>query len=295
MTSEAARSKAPEAVAGRRPGLCQVRPELRAQLRGRLTVPALRWPRCTVSAQLRRDRRVPIEVLLAGACQPRAQRTNMSRGWIAAVCAEAGAPGSSSQNMPSGLPSWQSFRRDSLGWCGISTTLRPVRRRSSERGPRRVETLGCKTADAFTYTGDDDSDTRQKSESPRPASHLARPQPARASRPRGSRACRRPCCTTSSAGRASFGSAPSPARAAAPTRRCMYHRSRRSCLQGPRIESALGKRRRVLPQPLVSMRAARGPSPWAQRAAPGWLMGLWGGGWQQRARRGTWSVLACRG
>ena len=97
------------------PGLCQVRPELGAQLRGRLTVPALRWPRCTVSAQLRRDRRVPIEVLLAGACQQRAPRTNISRGWIATVCAEAGAPGSSSQNMPSGLPSWQSFRRDSLG------------------------------------------------------------------------------------------------------------------------------------------------------------------------------------
>ena len=80
MTSEAARSKAPEAVAGRRPGRCQVRPELRAQLRGRLTVPALRWPRCTVSAQLRRDRRVPIEVLLAGACQQRAPRTNISHG-----------------------------------------------------------------------------------------------------------------------------------------------------------------------------------------------------------------------
>ena len=79
-TSEAARSKAPEAVAGRRPSLRQVRPELRAQLRGRLTVPALRWPRCTVSAQLRRDRRVPIEVLLAGACQPRAPRTNISHG-----------------------------------------------------------------------------------------------------------------------------------------------------------------------------------------------------------------------
>ena len=72
-TSEAARSKAPEAVAGRRPSLRQVRPELRAQLRGRLTVPALRWPRCTVSAQLRRDRRVPIEVLLARACQQRAR------------------------------------------------------------------------------------------------------------------------------------------------------------------------------------------------------------------------------
>ena len=182
-----------------------------------------------------------------------------------------------------------------------------VRVRVRGRVLRRRNRLGCKTADtwgisgartismALKGTGDEDCETRQKSESPRPASHLARPQPARASRPRGSRACRRPCCTTSSAGRASFGSAPSPARAAAPTRRCMYHRSRRSCLQGPRIESALGKRRRVLPQPLVSMRAARGPSPWAQRAAPGWLMGLWGGGWQQRARRGTWSVLACRG
>ena len=60
-------------LAAQWPGLCQVRPEQRAQLRGRLTVPALRWPRCTVSAQLRRDRRVPIEVLLARACQQRAR------------------------------------------------------------------------------------------------------------------------------------------------------------------------------------------------------------------------------
>ena len=67
-------------LAAQWPGLCQVRPEQRAQLRGRLTVPALRWPRCAVSAQLRRDRRVPIEVLLAGACQPRAPRTNISHG-----------------------------------------------------------------------------------------------------------------------------------------------------------------------------------------------------------------------
>ena len=92
-----------------------------------------------------------------------------------------------------------------------------------------------------------------------------RPPPARAPRPRGSRACRRRCRTTSSAGRASFGSAPSPARAVAPTRRCMSRRSRRSCLHGPGIESAT-----LTPECcLVSIRAARGLSPWAQRAAPG--------------------------
>ena len=254
MTSEAARSKAPEAVAGRRPGRCQVRPELRAQLRGRLTVPALRWPRCTVSAQLRRDRRVPIEVLLAGACQQRAPRTNISHGLDRRRCVLrlahlAAHPRTCQAGCHRGRASSEirsadaaSARRLRRRWAPLSTTSR------NDGGAR---TADADLQDYRTHPRtdnpdrDEDCETRQKSESPRPASHLARPQPARASRPRGSRACRRPCCTTSSAGRASFGSAPSPARAAAPTRRCMYHRSRRSCLQGPRIESALGKRRRM--------------------------------------------------
>ena len=117
---------------------------------------------------------------------------------------------------------------------------------------------------------------------------LARPPPARAPRPRGSRACRRPCRTTSSAGRASFGSAPSPARAAAPTRRCMSHRSRRSCLHGPGIESAALGRHQSAAAALSSASVQREGSPLGPRGQPrasGWASGAVGGS----SERGTLS------
>ena len=172
MTSEAARSKAPEAVAGRRPSRRQVRPELRAQLRGRLTVPALRWPRCTVSAQLRRDRRVPIEVLLARACQQRAPRTNISRGLDRRRCVLrlahlAAHPRTCPAGCHRGRASAEirsadaaSARRLRRCWAPLSTTsrndgggarLRTLKIGTAQPGPatttvrhaKRVRVLGC--------------------------------------------------------------------------------------------------------------------------------------------------------
>ena len=77
-----------------------------------------RWPRRAVSPQLCRDRWVTIEVLLHGAWRACAQNQPT---WIVPVWAEAGSPGISSQNMPSGLSSEQRLRSESLTRCGMTS------------------------------------------------------------------------------------------------------------------------------------------------------------------------------